>query len=75
LTVAALGSVEVVLRLTGVSLASFLLGALIFGHLGHFMGEQRFFVSDIISQPSTSKMLVVVLKVPFLPRTSTISAR
>ena len=36
-----IGSIEVLLLLTGVSLAAFLLGAFVFGHLGHFMGVRR----------------------------------
>ena len=39
LTVSAVSTTDALLLLTGVSLASFLLGALIFGHLGHYMGE------------------------------------
>jgi len=40
LTVSALGTIDILLLLTGLSLAAFLLGALIFGHLGHFMGKR-----------------------------------
>jgi hypothetical protein len=39
LCVAALGQIRVLLLLTGLSLATFLLGALVFGHLGHIMGQ------------------------------------
>jgi uncharacterized membrane protein YoaK (UPF0700 family) len=41
LTVSIIGTIRVLVLLTGISLASFLGGALIFGHIGHFVGIRR----------------------------------
>lgn len=76
LTVSVIGTIRVLLLLTGVSLAAFLGGAFVFGHIGHFVGvKRRAWCLFNTAYQCVSLAIAAVLLSPIGPRSTRIGGQ